>query len=72
MTSDVEDAVEWPTHCSLCGTELVSEVRDSIVNNDWNDGSPVTVLAEDVCPNPDCPGKKSDIAKATGQDGSQP
>ena len=72
MTSNVDDQVEWPTHCPQCGTELESEVIDSMVTNEWNEGSPVTVLAVDACPNPDCPGKASDLAKATGPGGTQP
>ena len=71
MTSDVGDQVEWPTHCPHCGTELEQEVIDSIVTNDWNEGSPVPSLAVDVCPNPDCPGKDSDPTEATGPDSSQ-
>ena len=56
MTSDA-DTQEWPTHCPVCGTELQSQVLDAVVTNDWNEGSPVPVLAQDVCPNPDCPAK---------------
>lgn len=69
MTSDVD--AEWPTHCPRCGSELEPEVIDSTVTNDWNRGSPITVIAADVCPNPDCPGKETDMAKATAPDGSQ-
>lgn len=42
-----------------------------MVTNDWNQGSPVTVLAVDVCLHPDCPGKEPGVAKATGPDGVQ-
>lgn len=55
MTTDADAQVEWPTRCPECGTELRSEVIESVVTNDWNEGSPVPVLAQDVCPNPDCP-----------------
>jgi hypothetical protein len=72
MTSDVDDQVEWPTHCSHCGTALESEVVESIVPTDWNEGSPVPVLAVDVCPNPDCPGKQADPAGTASPDGAQP
>ncbi|TCI98817.1 hypothetical protein [Aeromicrobium sp. IC_218] len=65
MTTDADAQVEWPTHCPVCGTELRSEVIESVVTNDWNEGSPVPVLAQDVCPNPDCP------AKAVGPEGAE-
>lgn len=71
MTSETTDDAEWPTHCPLCGTELQSNIVDSKVTNDWDAGAPVTVLAEDTCPNPDCPGKDSDLAQAVGPDGAQ-
>jgi hypothetical protein len=71
MTEDQVSEPEWPTHCPTCGTELESEVIDSLVTNDWNRGSPMAVLAQDVCPNPDCPAKDIDMAKATGPDGAQ-
>lgn len=60
MTSGVDE--EWPTQCPHCGTDLEPEVLESIVTNDWNAGSPMTLVAVDVCPNPDCPGKQSDLA----------
>ena len=59
MTSDVDVPVDWPTNCPLCGTELKSEVVDSRVTNDFDEGSPTPTLAVDVCPNPDCPGADS-------------
>ena len=40
------------------------EVVDSRVTNDFDEGSPTPALAVDVCPNPDCPGADSDLAKA--------
>jgi hypothetical protein len=64
---------EWPTHCELCGTELESGLVDVVPNSDsehLQTGSPATVIAQDFCPNPDCPGKDSDLANATGHDGS--
>jgi len=71
MTYDEVDEGQWPTHCPDCGTELEPEVIDAVVTNDWNKGSPVTILAQDVCPNPDCPGKAGDLANAVGPDGAQ-
>jgi hypothetical protein len=63
---------EWPTHCEHCGRELESGVVDVVPNSDsehLQTGSPATVIAQDFCPNPDCPGKDIDTAKAVGPDG---
>lgn len=51
---------EWPTHCKDCGTELQPEVIDLVHGE--GDQELTTVVAHDVCPNPDCPGKDSDLA----------
>ncbi|MFC5730593.1 hypothetical protein [Nocardioides vastitatis] len=54
---------EWPTHCEFCGTELESAVVDVTPDSDSEHrqtGSPGTVVAQDFCPNPDCPGKDVD------------
>ena len=51
-------------------TAVTCLLRD--LTRSWCLVKPVTVLAVDVGPNPDCPGKKSDMAKATGPDGAQP
>jgi len=51
---------EWPTHCAHCGTELESGVLDVVPDSDsehLQTGSPGTVVAQDFCPNPDCPGR---------------
>ena len=62
--SQVEGAdQEWPTHCPHCGTELQSGVVDVVPDSDsehLQTGSPGTVIAQDFCPNPDCPGKAGD------------
>jgi hypothetical protein len=57
---------DWPTHCEHCGTELQSGVVDVIPDSDSEHrqtGSPATVIAQDFCPNPDCPGKATDLAQ---------
>jgi hypothetical protein len=64
MTSDVDDQVDWLTHCPHCGTELTSQVVESRVTNDFDEGAPTPTLAVDVCPNPDCPGAGSDPGSA--------
>ena len=69
MTSDADAQVEWPTHCPECGTELQAEVLESVVTNDWNEGSPMPVLAVDVCPNPDCPAKT--VGPGGGAEGAE-
>jgi hypothetical protein len=50
---------DWPTHCEHCGHELVSVVTDEIPGGDEQLDVPV---AQDRCPNPDCPGKASGAA----------
>lgn len=65
---------EWPTHCEHCDTKLESGVTDVVPNSDsehLQTGWPATVVAQDFCPNPDCPAKgDSGMAKAVGPDGS--
>jgi hypothetical protein len=59
-TPSQDPGSEWPTHCQYCGTELESAVVDAVPNADSEHrqtGSPATVVAQDFCPNPDCPGK---------------
>jgi len=56
---------EWPTHCAHCGTELESGVLDVVPDSDsehLQTGSPGTVIAQDFCPNPDCPGRTGGMA----------
>ncbi len=56
---------EWPTHCEHCGTELQSGVVDAMPDSDsehLQTGSPGTVIAQDFCPNPDCPGREDGTA----------
>lgn len=50
------DEPDWPTHCEHCGHELVSVVTDEIPGGDEQLDVPV---AQDRCPNPDCPAKAS-------------
>lgn len=58
---------EWPENCPLCDTPMqtreVGFAQDP--EESWAEThSPGTVMFEDYCPNPDCPGKESDLAKA--------
>ena len=68
-TPDADVDQEWPTHCEHCGTELQSGVVDVVPDSDsehLQTGSPGTVVAQDFCPNPDCPGRDADAAPAGG------
>lgn len=61
----VDDQRPWPTHCEYCGTQLESGVVEVIPDSDsehLQSASPATVIAQDFCPNPDCPGKEADPA----------
>lgn len=52
----------WPTHCEHCGTELAHAVIDAVPDADsehLQTASPATVVAQDFCPNPDCPGRRT-------------
>lgn len=74
MDQGQDQEPEWPTHCELCGTELASGVVDVVPDSDsehLQTGSPGTVITQDYCPNPDCPGKKPGTAREAGPDGSQ-
>jgi hypothetical protein len=54
------DAQEWPTHCEHCGTELQSAVVEVLPDADsehLQTASPATVVAQDFCPNAECPEK---------------
>ena len=59
MTS-VEEP-DWPTHCEHCGTELQPAVVGVMPGGDEQLD---TVVAQDYCPNPDCPVKTADPAAA--------
>lgn len=65
-----DDQQEWPTHCEHCGTELESAVVDVAPDSDsehLQTGSPASVVAQDFCPNPDCPGRQADAAQEPPQ-----
>ena len=53
---------EWPTHCPRCGTKLESAAVEVVPGGDEEID---TIIAQDFCPNPDCPGKVSDLAPAS-------
>jgi hypothetical protein len=53
---DATADMEWPTHCDVCGTRLVSAVVDFDQSNaDRPELRPGEMAAVDYCPNPDCP-----------------
>lgn len=54
---------EWPTHCKDCGTELQPEVIDLVHGE--GDQELTTVVAHDVCPNPDCSKSGNAVAPMT-------
>lgn len=57
--SGQDSAAEWPTHCPVCGTELVSAVIDFDKSNvSHAELQPGEMVAVDYCPNPDCPAKR--------------
>jgi hypothetical protein len=61
---------EWPEDCELCGTRLETgfvELAQSGEHDGMDTPSPGETVAQDFCPNPDCPGKDSGAAQATDQ-----
>jgi hypothetical protein len=55
-----------PTECPHCGTELedaVADERDATLE-ERNRGQAAVVNFVSLCPNPDCPSKDTDMAKA--------
>ncbi len=62
------DETPVPTHCSLCGTELEPKAVGGRPTTPAERASDPFVAAivgfGDECPNPDCPGRESDMAKA--------
>jgi hypothetical protein len=72
MSETTTEAVEqtWPENCELCGTRLetgfvtLAQSRD---HDGMDTPSPGETVAQDFCPNPDCPGKTSDAPGAADQ-----
>lgn len=61
------DEQEWREDCELCGTRLETGFVAFAHGGDQEGaetGSPSETIAQDFCPNPDCPGKSSDLAPA--------
>lgn len=61
-TAESEDQ-EWPESCPRCGTELETgfvELEGAGERPVAEGGAPALPIAQDFCPNPDCPGKTSD------------
>lgn len=66
MRASEAEEQEWPTHCEYCGTQLQSGVVDVVPDSDsehLQTASPATVIAQDFCPNPDCPGKDAELSR---------
>lgn len=58
---------DWPKRCPRCQTELqtASQGFNPAGEDDIDHGEMGEVLAVDFCPNPDCPGKETDPARAS-------
>ncbi len=65
-TTNESSEPEWPENCSLCGTELQTGFVELEPTSDQGTdaGPPGPPVAQDFCPNPDCPGKAADLASA--------
>lgn len=59
MTTDSAEEQDWPTHCEHCGTELESGVVEVMPGGDEE---LATVVAQDFCPNGECPAKAPSLA----------
>lgn len=69
-----EPEPEWPRTCPYCGTQLESGIVQVVPNSDsehLQSASPATVVEQDFCPNPDCPGRTTDVTNAAGPADSQ-
>lgn len=58
---DATGNAEWPTHCPVCGTELQTHTTGFTPSETAESpGQPVSaaIVAEDYCPNPNCPAKQ--------------
>jgi len=70
LMSEREPSVEerdWPKRCPHCQTELQTATQgfNPAGEDDIDHGEMGEVLAVDFCPNPDCPGKETDPARAS-------
>lgn len=65
-----EEDREWPTHCPSCGTELQTHVTGFTpsATADSSQGVAGAVVAEDFCPNPDCPSRSVNAPGSLGGD----
>ncbi len=65
-----QDETEWPRECPVCGTELQSHVTgvSPAATADSGEGVAGAVVAEDFCPNPDCPSKTANAPGSMGGD----
>jgi hypothetical protein len=57
---------EWPENCEMCGTRLETgflELAQSGEHDGMDTPSAGETLAQDFCPNPECPGKGSGPAR---------
>jgi hypothetical protein len=64
------DDIAWPTHCPSCGTELQTHVTGFTprATADSTEGVSSAVVAEDFCPNPDCPSRTENAPGSMGGD----
>jgi hypothetical protein len=64
------DPEDWPTHCPSCGTELQTHVTgfSPAATADSTDGVAKAVVAEDFCPDPDCPSRAENAPGSLGGD----
>lgn len=70
LMSEREPSVEerdWPKRCPHCQTELQTATQgfNPAGEDDIDHGEMGEVLAVDFCPNPDCPDKETDPARAS-------
>lgn len=64
------DEQTWPRNCPACGTELQSHTTgvSPAATADRTQGVELAVVAEDFCPNPDCPTRQENAPGSAGGD----
>jgi len=72
MTTPAADETTWPRTCPHCGTELQSHTTGftpAATAEDANtQGVSGAVVAEDFCPNPECPAREENSPGSLGGD----
>lgn len=67
-TTVESDEQEWPENCPQCGTELETgfvQLERTTDQHGAEGSAPAPPIAQDFCPNPDCPSKGSDRVEPT-------